>query len=218
MLNEFTFINHAKKFVAQHKVRPALQGIHYKKDGSVVCTDGAVLVQVTNIHDRKQESIVNPKNGEKIIDGTYPVFDNMIKDWVDNHDKKISIDNENLARLLKMLAFMKKGKSTHLNSIVMKFDCDKNIICISEDFTRDWKYSLSIEIEFEGDVSLDEGTYYLNARYLHDVLALLMTESPCPIDIHFSEASKMRPMLFYAGATMALITPIKKSQNEDAGS
>ncbi|MBC2368128.1 hypothetical protein HBP99_05745 [Listeria booriae] len=209
MLNEFIFIKHAKKFVAPHKVRPILQGIHYREDGSVVCTNAMVLVHVSNIHDRKQEIVINPKNGEKIA-GDYPNVDNLIEGWQENYDKKISIDNENLARLLKMLAFMKKGTSTRSNCIALEFDCANNVIRISEDFTSDWKYSLKIEIEFNGELSLESNSYYLNAGYLHDVLALLATESPCPIDIHLSEANQLQPMLFYAGATMALITPVKK--------
>lgn len=200
-----TFMKHAEKVSKSAPVgRPILKGVYHKSDGSLTITDSHRLYFAKNAHSNEVESVVNPKTGKAIEEGTYPETSRLLPLKSDaKFTARLSVKeaSDAFAALQKVGDINGKG-----NAIIdVKPNDDRELIFSVNNSVMSAEYKAGNII----DGNLDKLTF--NASYMND--ALSMFKAVGVSDIEFRYYGAMRPFTISTEGDdlLALLLPIRRA-------
>lgn len=207
MMNEAIFNKHASNFVINRQTtdlgvsrRRSLKfkGVYYQSQGKITCVKEGVVVRLKEAHNRLDEVIINPLNGDE-IEGPYPSIGHVISEMFPSHPisyySSLTIANsedfKDSINALKNLVLTQsrygafeinqKSKSITITTLTDQRKCERNS---------------QVVIPILSEINIDS-TFHFYMSDLYNVFNLLSENGPESIQIHF--AGKRLPITLECG-------------------
>lgn len=185
---------HGKKFARKSDSRPALQGIHYAQNGSVVVTDTRHMLRIRNAHEFKQPFTADLKTGGQ-LDGQYPQTDQI---WPEKHRYEIELsgydDVKRIADLVNIAVDLGKKVDRTEPKCTLFMENGDNTLELSVDGGDSFNFNMVVarhEFGYRENLNV---TFNLN--YLHNILSVFKDAGSRSVSIQMSDARKQSPVIF----------------------